>query len=187
MRNADAEIQAARREAGEEFQSSQVPPGSPNQQGSIIGSALPDSGNTPTAQPRTAKRASQPRYEYTEEQITTNKALAPEARLIKAEEITGRPLTDVQKTAIMDAHAVSDIAEKARILERAGFDATQRSKLLESGVCGVSDAVIAGTRNFRENVTSTPFDKLGARIKDSINGLKDGASLEIADIKITRQ
>lgn len=97
--------------------------------------------------------------------------LSNSERVLAAEKSLGRKLTEQQEKALIKAHEVAagtgrgygtyskaDIAEKTRILQQAGFNATEREALLRQGLAGsLSDTKAA--RDFA-NKARLEADKL---------------------------
>lgn len=138
--------------------------------------------------------------------VEQNASLPPEARLAKAQELLGKELSPEQQSAILKAHEVgssgegkftkAELLEKARILDEAGFTKEERRVLMENGITGIFDRVLAyfdgtksnpfegldKTENLKNTAESKPtpeaeFNKLsinGKQPPETINILKDG-------------
>lgn len=93
-----------------------------------------------------------------------NSSLSLEPRAGKAEAVLGRELSTSQKDAVLKAHEVgaggegkftpSELMQKARILEEAGFSKDERRKLMEEGITGDVGRVAAF---YNERGKSVPY------------------------------
>ncbi len=69
-------------------------------------------------------------------EVAANESINDASRISKTEEILKRNMTQMQKTALLEAHQNPDINKKARILKEAGFSATERRTLMEKRLAG---------------------------------------------------